>query len=438
MSRFDALRARMRLIIAPRAAESRADEEIRFHLEMETERLVRDERLDPAEAERRARAAFGGVAQHKETLRPARWFDSVAADVRFAFRFFARKPLSSVTIVLVLALGIAGYAAVFGLMQSATVRPPPGVPDSVPLVRLRGMVRQKEQPSWSLMRFSYPELRDMTGLRTIFSAVTAWTENDVVADMPGVLDHAKARVQFVTDGYFSVVGLRLARGSALPAAGAGASAESQFVGVISDAMWEDVFARKDVMNRTVMVNGVGVRIVGVAPPQFVASSHAGSRQSPDDVAAAGDPRGRSDGEQRRECRAAARCRASTRRCSRRSAGCNRECRRSRQPRPSAWSRCTPSVRWLRRAPLPGTPRTLPVLVYDADVARLRGWVVGGSGAMGLEANDPIATALALWEPWRHSCSSSSAPTLRRWSSARPSDAGRRSPSDSLSARRARE
>ena len=78
MSRFDALRARLRLIVAPRAAESRADEEIRFHLEMETERLVRDERLDPAEAERRARATFGGVTQHKETLRPARWIDSVA------------------------------------------------------------------------------------------------------------------------------------------------------------------------------------------------------------------------------------------------------------------------------------------------------------------------------------------------------------------------
>jgi hypothetical protein len=38
--------------------------------------------------------------------------------------------------------------------------------------------------------------------------------------------------------------------------------------VISDAMWEDAFGRKDVSNRTMMVNGVAVRIVGVAPPRF--------------------------------------------------------------------------------------------------------------------------------------------------------------------------
>src|SRR5262245_61137677 len=47
-----------------------------------------------------------------------------------------------------------------------------------------------------------------------------------------------------------------------------APAESQLMAVISDAMWEDAFARKDISNRTMMVNGVAVRIVGVAPPRF--------------------------------------------------------------------------------------------------------------------------------------------------------------------------
>ena len=436
MSRFDALRARLRLIVAPRAAESRADEEIRFHLEMETERLVRDERLDPAEAERRARATFGGVTQHKEALRPARWIDSVAADIRFAFRFFARKPLSSVTIVLVLALGIAGYAAVFGLLQSATMRPPPGVPDSVPLVRLRGMVRQKEQPSWSPMRFSYPELREMSELRTIFSAATAWTESDVVADMPGVLDHAKASVQFVTDGYFSIIGVRPAQGSALPAAGADASAESQLVAVISDAMWEDAFARKDVMNRTVMVNGVGVRIIGVAPPQFggvlahdrdnrltmwlplatraailTASSLANSSTA-DALSSADSTLFEAVGRLQPRCVDGA---------GHRGRPCGRDARL--QSNGSGTHRCLAhgEARIRRRC------RTAPRL---GRCGRRR---VGPLSPM-----TPSRRFSRSWEPWRHSCSSSSAPTLPRWSSARPSDAGRRSPSDSRSAHRARE
>jgi predicted permease len=391
MSRFDALRARLRLIVALRAAESRADEEIRFHLEMETERLVRDDGLDPAEAARRARATFGGVTQHRETLRPARWIDSVTADIRFAFRLFARKPLSSVTIVLVLALGIAGYAAVFGLLQSATLRPPPGVPDSVPLVRLRGMARQWDQPSWSPMRFSYPALREMSELRTIFSAATAWTESDVVADMPGVLDHAKASVQFVTNGYFSIIGVRPAQGSALPMAGPDASAESQLVAVISDAMWEDAFGRKDVMNRTVMVNGVGVRIIGVAPPRFggvlthdrdnrltmwlplatraaiLTASSVANSSTADALSSADSTLFEAVG--------------------RLQPGVSTE-------QATAAVRVVAMHAFSQMAPARTAASRTARLVYDADVARLRGWVVAGGGALGISVNDPLAGFLA--------------------------------------------
>ena len=47
----------------------------------------------------------------------------------------------------------------------------------------------------------------MSNLRTIFSAVTGWTESNVVVDVPGALDHAATQAHFVTDGYFSVVGV---------------------------------------------------------------------------------------------------------------------------------------------------------------------------------------------------------------------------------------
>ena len=41
MSWLDATRARARLFLSRRARESRTDEEFRFHLYMETDRLVR-------------------------------------------------------------------------------------------------------------------------------------------------------------------------------------------------------------------------------------------------------------------------------------------------------------------------------------------------------------------------------------------------------------
>ncbi len=63
MSWLKGAAARLRSLARPGGSEARMDEEFRFHLEMETERLVR-EGLDPREARRRAVLAFGGVEKH--------------------------------------------------------------------------------------------------------------------------------------------------------------------------------------------------------------------------------------------------------------------------------------------------------------------------------------------------------------------------------------
>jgi hypothetical protein len=48
MSRLSGVRARLRLLFGRRWAESRMEKEISFHLQMEAERLIRYEGLDPA------------------------------------------------------------------------------------------------------------------------------------------------------------------------------------------------------------------------------------------------------------------------------------------------------------------------------------------------------------------------------------------------------
>jgi predicted permease len=268
---FPQLRYWCRAIFRRSALEREMRDEMQLHLDRKTDLLVA-RGMTRDDARLAARREFGNVGVHQEDARdarPARWIDSVSADVRFAFRFFARKPLSSATIVLALAFGIGGYAALFGFVQSAIMRPlSPAVPRDVPLVLVDGTVREQDQLASSPMPFSYTALREMSNLRTIFSAVAGWTESNVVVDVPGALDHAATRVQFVTDGYFPIMGLRPAHGSGFAPTDSSAPAESHLMAVISDAMWEDAFDRKDVSHRTMMVNGVAVRIVGVAPPRF--------------------------------------------------------------------------------------------------------------------------------------------------------------------------
>jgi putative ABC transport system permease protein len=260
-----------RAIVRRSALDREMRDEMQVHLDRQTDLLVA-RGMTRDDARLAARREFGNIGVHQDAARdarPARWIDSFVADVRFAFRFFARKPLSSATIVLALAFGIGGYAALFGFVQSAIMRPlSPAVPRDVPLALINGTVREKAQPFPSPARFPYIALREMSELRTVFASVAGWTESDVVVDVSGTLDHAATSAQFVTDGYFPVIGVRPAQGSSFAATDRGAPTESHLTAVISDAMWEDAFSRKDVRNRTMMVNGVAVRIVGVAPPRF--------------------------------------------------------------------------------------------------------------------------------------------------------------------------
>ena len=50
-----------RALTRARQLDAEMDDEMRFHVEMEAERLIRAHRLDAQEARRRAYVAFGGV-----------------------------------------------------------------------------------------------------------------------------------------------------------------------------------------------------------------------------------------------------------------------------------------------------------------------------------------------------------------------------------------
>src|SRR5688500_8668795 len=80
MSWLAATRTRLRLLFGRRAAESRMDEEFRFHIDMEAEKLVRERGLDPGEARRRALVAFGGLA-----MGFAIWVGAVAFEMVMLF-----------------------------------------------------------------------------------------------------------------------------------------------------------------------------------------------------------------------------------------------------------------------------------------------------------------------------------------------------------------
>ena len=124
----DAARARLRLLLFREAVEQRMDEEFGFHLDMETERLVREAGVDPREARRRARAAFGGVEAHKDAVRDGRgwvWLSGLRRDIRDAVRSLAKRPAFTAVAILSLALGIGANTAIFSLVNAVILRASP-------------------------------------------------------------------------------------------------------------------------------------------------------------------------------------------------------------------------------------------------------------------------------------------------------------------------
>jgi predicted permease len=258
----------LRAVFRHSALDRELQEEMQIHLDRRIESLI-GEGVTPDEARLAARREFGNPTVLRDSARDATktaWIDSIGADIRFALRYFAHKPLSAATIILVLALGIGGSTFQVSTLLSLTSRAPDGIPGDRSLVRLRGMYREKDAPRWKDRTLWYAEVRGVSEIPNTFEAVAAWTTNRVVANTSGTPGDATLWAQFVTRDFFKVIGARVSNGPGLPDSDTDVDAHP--AGVISYGLWEDMFDRGDVTGKVVTLNGTAVRIVGVAPPKF--------------------------------------------------------------------------------------------------------------------------------------------------------------------------
>ena len=123
MSFIDGTLARLRLIFGRSTAESRFESELRFHIDMEAGRLVREEGLDPVEARRRAFVALGGVEKHRESLRDGRGTALLAGlslDAKLAGRMLVKYPALTFVGVLGLSVAVTIGALAFSAVNAVT------------------------------------------------------------------------------------------------------------------------------------------------------------------------------------------------------------------------------------------------------------------------------------------------------------------------------
>src|SRR5262245_21606649 len=121
------LKTALRALLRKRIAERELDEELRYHIERQTDQNIRLG-MNPDEARYAARKAFGGVEQAKERSRDARgvrWIEDLWQDLRYGVRTLLKNPAFSITAIGVMAIGIGANTAIFSVVYAVILRPLP-------------------------------------------------------------------------------------------------------------------------------------------------------------------------------------------------------------------------------------------------------------------------------------------------------------------------
>jgi putative ABC transport system permease protein len=260
MDKLRGIWSRLHAIWHRGAAEQELNEELRFHIERETEAGV-SRGLTPAEARRRALVQSGGVERYREESRDARglnWWDEARSDLRHGWRLLVAHPVFAGAAILTLALGTGANTAIFSVVNTVLLQPSP-FRDPDRLVMLwetdRGSGTHHEPASW-------PDVADFRERSHTLSAIGSVMGADVTITGDG--DPLRVAALDVTPNLLTMLGISPVEGRLFrPDEGSAGGAR---VAVLGEGFWRAHFnGDRGVIGRTISVDGEPTTVVGVAP-----------------------------------------------------------------------------------------------------------------------------------------------------------------------------
>jgi predicted permease len=239
-------------------------EEMRFHLDMEAERLQREQGLDAAEARRQAALAFGGVEKYREAGRDVRglaWLGGLTLDLKLGGRMLVKYPGLAIVGGLAMAFAICVGVVVFEMVM-LFVSPTLPLPGGDRIVYLRNYDVQASDPEPRA-------LHDFLVWREAMRSVTdfgAW--EDVTRNLTGRDGEPRpVRIAAMTASGFRVAATPPLLGRPLVPADEAAGAPP--VVVLGHDVWLARFAGDSaIVGQTVQLGNAYPTVVGVMPDGF--------------------------------------------------------------------------------------------------------------------------------------------------------------------------
>jgi predicted permease len=263
MSRLRQAAARLREVFVQSRLERELDEELRFHLDLETELNVR-RGMSPRAARTAALRAFGGVERVKEDYRDARGvrlIEELRRDVSYASRAARRSPGFTAVVVLTLTLGIGATTAIFTVVRGVLLRELPFA-EPARLVRVWAANPSRDETRGML---ALPDFEDWRRQATSVERMGAYS---TLASGLALVDGGepiRLRTAYVSADFFATLGVGAQIGRVILATEHGEGRDR--VVVLSNALWRSRFGGDPaIVGRRLRLNDEPFTVVGVLPP----------------------------------------------------------------------------------------------------------------------------------------------------------------------------
>ena len=263
--------------LSRRSAERDLDEEIRTHLELETNLNVHNG-MSAEEARFRALRRFGNLTVTREDTRATWGFRAVEIliqDLRFGARMLVRNPGFTCIAILTLALVIGATSAIFSAVSAALLKQLP-YKDPGRLVLLWSTDRSGNKRG----QISFTNMEDWRRRSSSFEEMVAFSGNEKVI-LAGKGEPEQIPAMRVSDGYFALMQTQ-------PLIGRAFVPEEQQEGrdqvvILSFGLWERRFGKDPgLVGQTLQLDGKPCLVVGIMPPEF-RSLPAGLVRSPNEI-----------------------------------------------------------------------------------------------------------------------------------------------------------
>ncbi len=252
------LRFRLRALFRRDSMDAELSEELRFHLERETEKNVA-RGMPREEAARDARMALGGDLEIRDECHEARGvglLETSVQDVRYGIRMLSKTPGVTLMAIVTLALGIGLNVAIFSVLDALLFK-------KLPITQPERLVQLKRANGDD--NFTNVLWRQIRAQQDVFSGVFACSETMFDAAEGG--EKKLVSGQYVSGDYFATLGVPALMGRALTEDDDRRGAAP--VAVINYAYWQKQFSGDHgVLNRAITLDKHSFQIVGVMPRGF--------------------------------------------------------------------------------------------------------------------------------------------------------------------------